>query len=93
MTTCKSMLLSHTDGVQLVDQQVGLLQLVQLTISNQTPRLESTKVVLDNQPITVTTLTQHPMLSETSSLIPTLVSANGGKFNSTNNIGLTESRS
>jgi len=59
---------------------------------NQTLKLVSTKEVLDNPQIMETTPTQHLTLSEISSLTPTPVLANGGRFNSTNNTGLTESR-
>jgi hypothetical protein len=56
-----------------------------LTMFQLTPNVESTKELPDNQPTTVIILTQLPMLSETNSLTPTLVSANGGKSNSLNN--------
>jgi len=73
---------------------VNLMKVIKLPLImlNQTPRLESTKAVLDNLPITVTTHTQHLMLSEISSPIQTLVLANGGKFNSARNTGLLKSR-
>jgi hypothetical protein len=71
----------------------SLLVQAQLTTSKLAPKLASTLDQPNNQPTTVTTLIQLQMLSEENSLTPTLVLANGGKSNSTNNIGSAKSES
>jgi hypothetical protein len=85
------MLLSHTDGEW--EDQLPELEEDPLITSQQTPKLASTLEEPDNQPTTVTTLIQLQTLSEENSLTPTLVLANGGKSNSTDNTGSAKSES
>jgi len=88
--TCQSQALKYS-----LDKMKETMMMRPLTLTMSSPilKLESTKEVLDNLQTTVTTPIQPQMLSETSSLTPTPVLANGGKFNSTNNTGSIESRS
>jgi hypothetical protein len=66
-----------------------------LTMFLQTPRLVSTEEVPDNPPTTEIMATQHQMPGalDLSSLTPTLVLDNGGKFNSTKITGSVKSES
>jgi hypothetical protein len=76
------------DGEPQVEvQQPPLLTMFQLTL-----KFNSTQEVSNNQLTTETTLTQHPMpgAMDLNSLIPTPVSVNGGKFNSTKDTPLTK---
>ena len=70
-------------------------QLLQLTMSSQTPRLVLTKDLLDSQLTMETIAIQHPMHSEVApnSLTPMPVKDNGGKLVSTETTGLIESES
>jgi hypothetical protein len=90
------MLLSLTDGKlkrkRKMKNQKKKLKPVP-TMSQQILRLELTKEVPNNPPTMETILTQHQMLSGTSSLTLTLVKANGGRLHSIRNTGLLKSGS
>jgi hypothetical protein len=86
MTIYKSMLFNHSDGpihkVEVEQLQLSKLEEIkEVTMSQQIPKLDSTKAVQDNQLTMVTTLTQHQMLGVTdpNSPIQMLESDNGGK--------------
>jgi hypothetical protein len=84
MTIFKSMQSFQVDG------KVAQLKKKKDIMLNQVQKQASNNQQLDNQPTMETTLSQLQMHLEEdlNSLIPTLVLVNGGKSNSTKNIGL-----
>jgi hypothetical protein len=82
--------LRHT--LELLDHPLQPVELKVVTMLSPTLKVALKMVLLDNQLTMVTTLTQPqmPLVEDLNSPTPILELANGGKFNSTKNIGLIE---
>lgn len=90
--TCQSQVLKYIP--EKMKEMMMTRKPLRLTMFLLTLKQQSTKAVLGNL-LTTTLLThiQPQTLSETNLPTPKLVSANGGRFNSTKSTGLTESKS